>query len=332
MTQQSRTPAAVSILDEINTALDIEVEAIRSISSKLDHRVEIAVQRMLKCEGKIVVTGMGKSGHIGNKIAATLASTGSPAVFLHPAEAIHGDLGIVTHKDLVLALSNSGATEEIIRLLGPLRRIGATVISMTGNPESELASRADVNIDVSVEREACPLNLAPTASTTAALAMGDAIAVTLLKLRNFQPEDYALFHPGGSLGKQLVTTVADIMEPLSSSPSVLLSANVADVADEIRSKGYGITMVVDERGTLRGSFSLGDLLRLHTQDKSLAFLGQPVENFMSPKPFQIDPSQLAAKALHEMELHNIRALFVSDNDNKPLGIIGIYEILKVIDY
>ena len=322
----------LNVLQEVRQALAIEIEAIEGISFKLDGRVERALEMMLACQGKVVVTGMGKSGHIGKKIAATLASTGTPAVFLHPAEAIHGDLGVITKSDVVLALSNSGSTEEVIRLLGPLRRIGVPLISMTWKTDSELARRADVNLDVAVAREACPLNLAPTASTTAALAMGDALAVTLLKLRNFKAEDYALFHPGGSLGKKLVTVVSDLMAPLDKSPVVLQSLPVSEVVDEIRAKGFGITMVVDEKGGLVGAFSLGDLLRLHIQDRSLNFMGQAVQTFMSSNPRSISPDALAARALYEMETHNVRALIVVDDKNKPKGIIGIYEVLRAIDY
>lgn len=317
---------------EVQKALDIAIEAIQGLAEKSDEKIEQALELLLGCTGKIVVTGMGKSGHIGKKIAATLSSTGSPAIFLHPAEAIHGDLGVVTSSDIVVALSNSGSTAEILHLMGPLRRIGVPIVSMTGNPESELALRSDINLDVSVKREACPLNLAPTASTTAALAMGDAIAVTLLKLRNFKAEDYALFHPGGSLGKKLVTTVSDLMEPPELSPIVNQHEAVERVVHEIQSKGFGITMIVDDEGQLVGAFSLGDLLRLHTTDKSLSFMKKPVSDFMKKNPYSIAPDMLAARALHEMESNNVRALFAIDSEKKPAGIIGIYEILKAIDY
>ena len=207
-------------LDEIRRALSLEADAIRALLPRIGENVERALSYMYACTGKVVVIGMGKSGLVGRKIAATLSSTGTPSIFLHPAEAIHGDLGVLARNDVVLALSNSGSTEEVVKLLGPIRRVGVPLISMTGNAASELAKRADVHIDVGVEREACPLNLAPTASTTAAMAMGDALAVTLLRMRGFRPEDYAVFHPGGNLGKKLVTTVADLMEVGSKVPMV----------------------------------------------------------------------------------------------------------------
>jgi len=320
------------ILSEIRQALDIEAEAIRAMRERLDDSVVAAVRLMLDCKGKVAVTGMGKSGHIANKIAATLASTGTGAFFLHPAEAIHGDLGMVEKDDVVLAISNSGATEEILRLLGPLRRIDVKLIAMTGDPDSELARRAEVHLDVSVSREACPLNLAPTASTTAALAMGDALAVALLSLRNFQPEDYALFHPGGNLGKKLMTTVGDIMESGDALPIVPGSVTVEAAVKEIQAKNYGLTAVLDNDGRLASAFSLGDLMRLHTQDPSLKFMGDNVSDHANASPRSVEPGVLAARALHTMETHNIRALFVTDHDNIPVGIIGIYEVLKAIDY
>jgi arabinose-5-phosphate isomerase len=332
MSEKTHHPSGLDVLDEVRKALTIEVEAIQGLSTKLGGEVERALDMLLDCQGKVIVSGMGKSGHVGRKFAATLASTGTPAAFLHPAEAIHGDLGVIAKNDIVIALSNSGTTEEVIRLLGPLRRIGVPLISMTGNPDSELARRADLNLDVSVAREACPLNLAPTASTTAALALGDALAVTLLKLRNFKAEDYALFHPGGNLGKKLMTTVADLMESAENTPIVSGNMAVKDVVAEIREKNYGITMVVDDEGVLQGAFSLGDLLRLHIDDRSLSFMDHPVREHMAVEPRHITPDRLAAKALYQMETGNVRALFVVDEHKKPLGIIGIYEVLRAIDY
>lgn len=325
-------PEEVDIRAEVRRALETEAEAITGLVPRLDAALEQAVRMLYACAGKVVVTGMGKSGHVANKIAATLASTGTPAYYLHPADAIHGDLGIVTRGDVVLALSNSGNTEEIVRLLGPLRRIGVPIVAMTGNPDSELAKRANVNVDVSVAREACPLNLAPTASTTAALAMGDAIAVTLLSLRRFRPEDYAVFHPGGNLGKKLVTTVGDIMDRGERLPCVNAEMPLESVVDEIQAKRYGVTAVVDADGRLAGAFSLGDLLRLHIQHEQYGFMQRPVREFMNPSPKAVQPDVLAARALYEMETHSIRALFVADAERRPVGIIGIYEVLKAIDY
>ena len=327
-----RQIANVNVLTEVRLALEIEVAALQGLINRLTEAVESAIELLCKCKGKVVVTGIGKSGYIGRKIAATLASTGTPAFFLHPGEAIHGDLGMLGKEDIVLALSNSGSTEEIVRLLNPLRHMGIPVIAMTGNSQSELAKRAEVHLDVSVEREACPLNLAPTASTTAALAMGDAIAVTLLRLRDFREEDFAVFHPGGNLGKKLVTTAADLMDSGVKLPLVHDSLPVELVISEILAKRYGITSVVDETGRLTGAFSLGDLLRLHIQDRSLEFMRQPVRDYMTSRPKSVSLDALAAQALHVMESHNIRAIFVTDEEQRPIGIIGIYEVLKAIDY
>jgi arabinose-5-phosphate isomerase len=324
-----------SILTEIRRALEIEVEGIQGLIARLDENGESlvrAVEMLFQCSGKVIVTGMGKSGHIGNKIAATLASTGTQAFFLHPAEAIHGDLGIAAKEDIVLAISNSGNTEELLRLLGPFRRIGLKLIAMTGNPQSELARRAEAHLDVSVPREACPLDLTPTASTTAALAMGDAIAVTLLSLRNFQPEDYAVFHPGGNLGKKLMTTVGDLMVGGEHLPVVADAISVSSAVQEIQAKAYGVTAVVGDNGKLSGAFSLGDLMRLHIEEPSLAFMEKPVSGYMNTQPRSVTPDTLAARALNIMENHNIRALFVTDGEDRPMGIIGIYEVLKAIDY
>jgi arabinose-5-phosphate isomerase len=322
----------IDILAELKRALEIEAAGIAGLVSRLDERFVRAVEMLYGCEGKVVVTGMGKSGHVAHKIAATLSSTGTQAVFLHPGDAIHGDLGMTGPRDVVLAISNSGNTEELLRLLGPLRRIGAPLIAMTGNPESELARRAELHLDVGVPREACPLNLAPTASTTAALAMGDAIAVTLLSLRNFKPEDYALFHPGGNLGKKLITTVQDLMAAGEHLPVVAEDTAVEAAVREIQARNWGLTAVVDGAGRLSGAFSLGDLLRLHTKDPTLAFMKHPVSQYMSRSPRCVEPDALAARALNVMETHNIRALFVTDGERRPVGIIGIYEVLKAIDY
>jgi len=319
------------ILSEARRALEIEQQAIAGLVTRLGPSFEEAVRMMFACKGKIVVTGMGKSGHVGHKIAATLASTGTMAFFLHPAEAIHGDLGMVGPEDVILALSNSGATEEVVRLMGPLRRMGVKVIAMTGNPQSELARHAEVHLDASVAQEACPLGLAPTASTTAAMALGDALAVCLLRLRNFKPEDYAVFHPGGSLGKKLVTTVDDLMDR-ERVPQVPETRSVAEAIQEIQAKGYGVTCVVDGKGLLVGAFSMGDLTRLHLKDASLSFMRRPIGEFMIRSPKTVPPDLLAAQALHVMETHKIRALFVVSAEGRPLGMVGLYEVLKAIDY
>ena len=324
--------AAVDILAEARRALEIEIEGIQALLPRLGAEFEQAARMMLACKGKVIVTGVGKSGHIGTKIAATLSSTGTPAFFLHPAEALHGDLGLVARDDLALAISNSGQTEELIRLLGPFRRIGIPLIAMTGNPASELAKRADVHLNVAVPQEACPLGLAPTASTTAALALGDALAVCLLRLRNFRAEDYAVFHPGGSLGKKLVTTVGDLMDSGEKLPSVPDRTTVRKAIPELQRKRYGLTAVVTAQGSIAGVFSIGDLMRLHLSDPSLGFMERPISDFMTHNPRTTTADALAARALHDMENLNIRALIVIDGAQRPVGIIGLYEVLRAIDY
>jgi arabinose-5-phosphate isomerase len=330
-TADAVAPGATGILADARRTLEIEQQAIAGLVQRLGPAFEQAVRLLFACKGKVVVTGMGKSGHVGNKIAATLASTGTMAFFLHPAEAIHGDLGMVGSDDVILALSNSGATEEVLRLLPTLRRMGVKIIAMTGNPASELAQRAEVHLDASVAQEACPLGLAPTASTTAAMALGDALAVCLLRLRNFRPEDYAVFHPGGSLGKKLMTTVRDLMDR-DRLPQVPATRTVGEAIQEIQEKGYGVTCVVDARGMLVGAFSMGDLTRLHLKDRSLAFMQRPIGEHMVRSPKTVPPDLLAAQALHVMETNKIRALFVVDEEGRPLGMVGLYEVLKAIDY
>lgn len=320
------------ILREARQALQIEIDGLTGLLQRLGRPFEDAVRMMLERRGKVVVTGVGKSGHIARKLAATFSSTGTTALYLHSAEAMHGDLGVVDKEDTVLMISNSGQTEEVIRLLGPLRRIGVPVIAMTGNPESELAKRAEVHLDVSVDKEACPLGLTPTASTTAAMAMGDALAVCLLQLRGFTPEDYAVFHPGGNLGKKLVTRVADLMDEGEKLPIVRDTDTVKDVIAEMQDKRYGLTAVVNAKGKLKGVFSMGDFTRLHLKDPSLAFMGEPIAGFATSSPKTTTPDALAARALNIMETHSIRALFAVDESGTPVGIIGLYEVLKAIDY
>jgi arabinose-5-phosphate isomerase len=333
--QAGTHPAALQdadILAEARRALEIERQGLDGLKARLGDSFVQAVRLLYACKGKVVVSGVGKSGHVAHKIAATLASTGTPAFFLHPAEAIHGDLGMVGRDDVVLALSNSGHTEEVLRLLGPLRRMGVPIVAMTGDPASELARRAELNLDVSVAQEACPLGLAPTASTTAAMAMGDALAVCLLRLRNFRPEDYAVFHPGGNLGKQLVTTVGDLMVGGAGLPRVADGTPVAATIAEIQRAGFGVTCVVNAQGVMVGAFSMGDFTRLNLKDPGAAFMGRPVSEFMTRAPKTIAPGALAAQALNLMETHHIRALFAVDEARRPVGIIGIYEVLQAIDY
>jgi arabinose-5-phosphate isomerase len=333
--QAGTRPSALrdeEILAEARRALEIEQQGLARLTARLDGTFAQAVRMLYDCRGKVVVTGVGKSGHVAHKIAATLASTGTPAFFLHPAEAAHGDLGMVGRDDVVLALSNSGKTEEVLRLLAPLRRMGVPIVAMTGDPLSELARRAELSLDVSVAQEACPLGLAPTASTTAAMAMGDALAVCLLRLRNFRQEDYAVFHPGGNLGKKLVTTVADLMVGGDGLPKVAETATVAETIAEIQRAGFGVTSVVNGEGVMTGAFSMGDFTRLNLRDPGRTFMDRPVAGFMTRNPKTISPEALAAQALNKMETHHIRALFAVDGEQRPVGIIGIYEVLQAIDY
>jgi len=251
--------------------LAIEAAAITRLASRLDDSFSAAVELILACEGRVVVSGMGKSGHIGNKIAATLASTGTPAFFMHPAEAAHGDLGMLTERDILLALSNSGESDELLALLPALKRKGVPIIALTGRPQSTLATEATIHLDAGVEKEACPLGLAPTASTTAALALGDALAVALLDARDFKPEDFALSHPGGSLGRKLLVHISDLMHGGDALPRVMSGSSLKDALLEMTRKGLGMTAVCDADGRLLGIFTDGDLRR--TLDKSLDLAG-----------------------------------------------------------
>ena len=317
------------ILGLVRKALEIEREGIEALLERLDTPVVEAVRLIGSCSGKVAVLGMGKSGHVGRKIAATLASTGTPAFFLHPAEALHGDLGMVMRGDVALMLSGSGQTEEMLQLLGPLGRMGIPLVAVTGHPNSELARRAQIHLDVSVPREACPLNLAPTASTTATMVMGDAIAVCLLELKGFQDKDFAQLHPGGSLGKKLLTTAEDIMDK-KNLPQVTENTSIEQAVQEIHGKGYGITTITKAQGRLCGAFSLGDLLRLHAKQSN--FMQEPVSKYMNPKPHFVTPDTLAAQALFLMESKHIRCVFVCNQQQQPIGMLGIYEVLKAIDY
>lgn len=322
----------LDILSGGRRALEIEIAGVQNMAQRLGEDFVQAVRLIFGTKGKVVVTGMGKSGQVALKIASTLASTGTPAFFLHPAEAVHGDLGMVQEADIVLALSNSGQTDEVIRLLGSFRRVGVKIISITGNPKSELARRVEVHLDASVAEEACPLGLAPTASTTAALAMGDALAVSLLNLRKFTPEDYALFHPGGSLGKKLVTLVSDIMDTGDQIPLVHQESDISRAIEEMQNKQYGMTAVVDDDRELKGVFSMGDFTRVNLAQEGRGFMGKSVGEFMTRSPATVGPDILAARALNLMETRKIRALIVVDEKNRPAGIIGLFEVLKAIDY
>ena len=312
--------------------IETEARAAQALLDRIDDAFVNAVQAMLECKGRIVVLGMGKSGHIGNKIAATLASTGSPAFFVHPGEASHGDLGMITAQDVVLALSNSGETDEIITILPLIKRLNVPLIAMTGNPNSHLAKESDYHLDVSVEKEACPLGLAPTSSTTATLVMGDALAISLLESRGFTEADFALSHPGGRLGKRLLLHVGDIMFAGNDTPKVKVDANLSDTLKEMSSKGLGMTTVVDKDDHLLGIFTDGDVRRLLDSDSTklneLQINKIKVGDIMTTGGMTIKKSQLAAEALQLMEANKINAFPVVDNDNKVIGALNMHNLLR----
>ncbi len=316
------------MIESAKKVLQIEADAVLALMSRLNGSFSQAVKAILACEGRVVVTGMGKSGLICQKIAATMASTGTPALFLHPAEGIHGDLGMMTRNDLVLAVSNSGETDEICRILPVIKRMGLPLIGMAGNPKSTLAQASDIFLDISVAEEACPLGLAPTASTTATLAMGDALAVVLLEERGFRAEDFALFHPGGALGKKLLLRVEDLMHTADAIPLVVCGTLLRDALFEITNKQLGVTGVVDKAGELVGVFTDGDLRRV--MESGLDSLQQPIDEVMSKNPKRILQRNLAAKAVKLMETHSITSLFVfADEEARvPVGIVHFHDLLK----
>jgi len=316
--------------EQAKRVLRIEADAIARLIDRLDDNFDRAIDLIMNCKGRVVVTGMGKSGHIGNKIAATLASTGTPALFLHPAEGIHGDLGMVTKGDIVIALSNSGETEELSRMLPSLKRIGITIIALTGNPDSTLAKSSDVVIDVGVKEEACPLGLAPTASTTATLAMGDALAVVLLDRKGFKEEDFACYHPGGALGKRLLLRVQDIMHTGDAVPKVYEEALVKDAIYEISSKKMGVTSVLDTEQRLVGVISDGDLRRWmeRTEKTGENLLSKKAREIMTRDPKVIGREALAAEAVAIMEASSITCLLIVDSGKRPEGVIHLHDLLK----
>ncbi|WP_448212849.1 KpsF/GutQ family sugar-phosphate isomerase [Colwellia sp. MEBiC06753] len=306
--------------------IDIETNAVKGLHSFINQEFALACQSMMTCHGRIIVVGMGKSGHIGGKIAATLASTGTPAFFVHPGEASHGDLGMITKDDIVLAISNSGETGEVLAIAPVIKRIGATLISMTGNPESTLAKLAEYHLCVHVEQEACPLGLAPTSSTTATLVMGDAIAVALLKARGFTADDFALSHPGGSLGKRLLLRLSDIMHTGERLPIVGERALIKEALVEVSQKGLGMTGVVNEQGSLVGIFTDGDLRRI--LDNQVDIHQDVIANVMTKSPRVAEQDMLAAEALKIMEDKKINGLIVVDEDQKPIGAMNMHDLLK----
>ncbi len=307
--------------------LKTESEAITALMQRLDQSFHRACEMLLDCEGRIVVTGMGKSGHIGNKIAATLASTGSPAFFMHPGEASHGDLGMITTDDLLIALSNSGETSEITLLLPLLKRLGIPLIALTGNPGSTLARAADINLDVSIHKEACPMGLAPTSSTTASLAMGDALAIAVLQARGFTEEDFALSHPGGNLGRRLLLRVSDIMHTGDAVPLVPISSSLNDTLLEMTKKGLGMAGVIDpENKQLLGIYTDGDLRR--TFEKMPDINTAQVKDFMTPGCVTIEADRIASEALKLMHDRKINALLVVDKHNLVQGALNMHDLLR----
>ena len=303
-----------------------EAAAVAALVQRIDAAFVRACRYMLACQGRIVVLGMGKSGHIGGKIAATLASTGTPAFFVHPGEASHGDLGMITPKDVVLALSNSGETGELLTILPLIKRLGVPLIAMTGRAGSTLAKDAEVHIDVSVDQEACPLGLAPTASTTAALAMGDALAVALLETRGFTAEDFARSHPAGSLGRRLLLHLGDIMHVGEAIPQVPQGTLLREALMEMSRKGLGMTAVLTPDGRIAGIYTDGDLRR--TLDRSVDIHSTEVDRVMTPNPVTARPEVLAAAALHLMESRKINALLAVDGDDRLVGAINMHDLLR----
>ncbi|AJC15891.1 MULTISPECIES: KpsF/GutQ family sugar-phosphate isomerase [Pandoraea] len=310
-------------LEVAREVLRTEADAIERVSAHLDDSFFEAVSLLLACRGRVVVTGMGKSGHIGRKLAATFASTGTPAFFVHPAEASHGDLGMITADDVVVALSNSGETGELVSILPMIKRIGAKLIAMTGNAASSLGRLSDVHLDAHVEKEACPLGLAPTASTTAALALGDALAVTLLDARGFGAEDFARSHPGGALGRRLLTFVRDVMRTGDAVPRVRSDANLSDALIEMTAKGLGMTAIVDADDRVVGIFTDGDLRRLFK--RTLDFTSLKLADVMKADPRTIDPDKLAAEAAELMERFGIMQLLVTEN-GRLVGALNVHDL------
>lgn len=305
--------------------IELEAEAVSKLVEHLDDTFNSACELMLNCEGRVIITGMGKSGHIGCKIAATLASTGTPAFFVHPGEASHGDMGMFTSKDVVIALSNSGETSEVCSILPLIKRMQAPLISITGNPNSTLAKAADASLHIGFEFEACPLNLAPTSSTTAQLVLGDALAIALLEARGFSAEDFAFSHPGGSLGRKLLLKVKDIMHSGEAVPSVQLGTSISDALIEVTQKRLGMTTVVDPQGGLAGIFTDGDLRR--AIDLDIQLKSTEIERAMTANCTTVDAEMLAAEALQIMQSKAINQLVILDEQNRPIGALNMQDML-----
>jgi len=313
-------------LERARETVKIEIAGLEGLIGRLDSQFEEAVNLLFTCRGKVILTGMGKSGLIAQKIAATLTSTGTPALFLHAGESTHGDLGIITKQDLVIAFSYSGETIEVVQMIGHIQAIGVPLIAMTGKSDSTLAQASTVHLSVAVEKEACPLGLTPTASSTVTLALGDALAMCLLEKRKFSEDDFAMFHPGGSLGRKLTIKVEDVMvvgEPMPVVPENML---MREAMNALSRKNLGIVVAVNQNEKISGVFTTGDLMRLLEDNQS--FLDKPLLEFTHPDPKTIAPKELAAKALNVMETHSITCLVVADPENRPIGIVQIYYILR----
>jgi len=318
-----------SINEKAIETLMIESDAVKALIPHINDEFETVVKAILDCKGRVILTGMGKSGHIGRKIAATLASTGTPSFFMHPGEAFHGDLGMVTADDIVMALSHSGESTEVVNILPIIKRIGASIVAMCGKRDSSLGKYAEYYVDVSIEREACPLGLAPTASTTATLAMGDAIAIALLSARNFTANDFAVFHPGGALGRRLLLTVENVMHSGDDNPIIAKDKTAKEALFLMTDKGLGATSVVDDKGKFMGLVTDGDIRR--GLAKGIEFLNEPVEHMMSKAPLTIAKNKMAAQALSIMEKHKprpITVLPVIDEENNPVGIVHLTDLLR----
>lgn len=323
MDQIRATPTSLGLARRV---LQIEAEAVRQLATRIDGSFLAALDLILSCSGRLVVCGIGKSGHVSRKIAATFASTGTPAYFLHAAEASHGDLGVITREDVVLALSNSGESPEVLTIVPLVKRRGARLIAMTGNPDSTLAKEADAHLDASVSEEACPLNLAPTASTTAALALGDALAVAALDARGFSASDFAQSHPGGTLGRRLLTHVADVMHTGTELPQVPAGATLAEAIAEMTRGRLGMTAIVDDTRRVIGIFTDGDLRR--TFERSANLSGLRVADAMTKDPRTLHPKQLAAEAAEMMERLRINQLLVVDDDGRLVGALNTHDLLR----
>lgn len=319
-------PNGDTIAARARRVLSIEADAVAALGSRLDDNFDRAVHTILQAKGRVIVSGVGKSGHVARKIAATLSSTGTPAYFVHPSEAAHGDLGMIQPDDVVVAISNSGATDELLVIVPSVKRMGARLIAMTGRVDSPLAQLADAHLDVGVAEEACPLNLAPTASTTAALAMGDALAVVLLEMRGFGAEDFARSHPGGALGRRLLTHVHDVMRTGEALPVVAGTASFADALLEISRKGMGMTAICGNDGKVAGIFTDGDLRRLLEQERDLRTL--TIAEVMHGSPKVIGPSALATEAAEMMDRYRITQILVVDGEGKLVGALNAHDLMN----